>query len=112
MQTVLGVLVATYLIGMVVSAFVYPSRAGLHVSAWIGAFIWPGRFRSGIPWFLLSYAKLIAWPAVFAVWLSNGRPESRILFGPLAAERLLGDASKTSPGFLTKWTPKASRSAS
>jgi hypothetical protein len=63
----------------------------------------PGSRRNGIPWAITAYCKVLVWPAVFAVWLANGRPPSRVLYGPAAAEQLYGDPDRALPGFVTKW---------
>lgn len=94
----------TYWVGVFVSFFVYPYRAGLNRFAWLGAFMHPGSRRNGIPWVIKSYIKVMLWPVVLGIWLHRGKPPSPVLFGPEAAERLYGDPDKHLPGFMTKWS--------
>ncbi len=104
MDSVLLFFVWAYFIGCVVSAVVYPRRAGMDTGAWLVAFMHPGSKRNGIPWVLMTVIKVISWPIVLGIWLNQGRPPSPVLFGPAAALMLYGDAERYQPGFLTKWT--------
>jgi hypothetical protein len=96
-------LLITYVVGLFAGLFVLPWRVGLNRFAWGVAFMHPGSRRNGIPWAVTAYVKTLVWPAVFALWLANGRPPSRVLYGAEAAEQLYGDPDRALPGFMTKW---------
>lgn len=103
MEGVAAALAITYFIGFLAGVFVLPWRVGLNRMAWLGAFAHPGSRRNGIPWVIKNFVKLYIWPVVFVAWLVQGRPDSPVLFGPDAAEKVYGDPNKAMPGFITKW---------
>lgn len=102
-EIVLATLYLGYIFGTWTTPFVLPRRVGLNRYAWLVAFMHPPSRRNGIPWAIVSIGKVFAWPIVLTRWLINDRPESRVLYGPAAAERLYGDIEAARPGFVTKW---------
>jgi len=102
LEALLVVILVPYYVGGLVSVFVYPWRAGLNIMAYVGAFAHEPSRRNGIPWVIKTFVKMSAWPIVFGVWLRDGRPPSRVVFGPDAAERF-GRPGDYLPGFQTKW---------
>jgi len=57
---------------------------------------------------VVSYVKALGWPLVLVLWLANGRPETRVLFGPAAVQLPYGDPDKAMPSFMTRWTARRS----
>ena len=108
MAALLGVVGVSYVVGMVVSScFVYPSRVGLNLFAYLSAFMHVPSRRAGIPWVIKTYVKALGWPVVLGIWLLAGRPASTVFYGPEASRRL-GQSTHNIPydlrGFATKWT--------
>lgn len=68
MEVVGGVLGLTWIIGGFVSLYVYPRRAGLGTVA--------PSVQGNQGWKLLTFAKMMGWPIVLAIWTARGRPES------------------------------------
>lgn len=110
---IVGVLTFAYYIGIPVAWWILPRRVGLDHHAWPAAFAHEPSRRNGIPWAIKSYIKIFTWPAVLGYWIYEGKPDSPVLFGPKASEKL-GKASHDIPyaerGFATKWTRGAGRS--
>lgn len=107
MEALLGWLALVYFGGMVVAFFVYPRRIGGGRYAYATAVMHPPSRRNGIPWLAKTIVKLVAWPIVLAIWLSEGRPASKELYGPAAGERLgIPESHVTGArgAFATKWT--------
>lgn len=61
-----------YLIGMLVSAGVGRSRAGISQRGRLSMFTIFG----SLPWFVTQLVSMFAWPAFLCVWLVRGRPDS------------------------------------
>lgn len=102
MAALLALVMGSYYLGMFVAFLVHPWRAGMNVHAYAVAFAHPPSRRNGVPWVVKTFAKACAWPVVLGVWLRDGRPPARVVFGPEAAERL-GQSGTYLPGFQTMW---------
>lgn len=112
MVTIFGwlaaIVVVIYYVGVFVSLFVYPWRAGLGASLFVYPSAWmhePSR-RNGVPWILKTALKAFGWPLVLITWLVQEKPEPKVLYGFAAAERL-GFTGDELPyhlrGFASKW---------
>lgn len=112
MTAVIGLLFGLYMLGGVVSVFVFPVRCGaggsppLGLGAYLTAVMHPPSRRNGLPWIGRSFVKMYVWPIVLIKWWNEGRPPSPILFGEAAAKKLGMDPS-SSEGFATMWTAKS-----
>lgn len=62
----------TYFIGMLVSAGVGRSRAGISQRGRLSLLT----ILMSLPWFLLQMATMFVWPIVLGVWLARGKPKS------------------------------------
>jgi hypothetical protein len=87
-----GWLQFVYVLGVFISfGVVFPMRAGSEwkgLNAIVTAFAHEPSRRNGIPWVAKSFAKALAWPVVLGLWLKDDRPESPVVFGPVAAREL------------------------
>lgn len=107
MDAILGILAVTYWAGAFVAIFVYPRRIGGNRYAYVTAVMHPASRRNGIPWLVKTIVKIFGWPVVLGLWLRDGQPPSKELYGEAAAERLgippesLNEATNA---FATKWT--------
>ncbi|GHH56017.1 hypothetical protein [Lentzea cavernae] len=62
----------TYFIGMLVSAGVGRSRAGISQRGSLSLLT----ILMSLPWFLTQMATMFVWPIVLGVWLARGKPKS------------------------------------
>lgn len=83
--------VIIWIVGMLISGFVYRARAGLGIWHRISPI---GSGGTGLEWFFVTVGKVLVWPVVCALWVVKGTPEPRIVFNEKAeARRRLIDAS-------------------
>lgn len=102
-----SIIVVAYYLGAFVSIFVYPRRVGGSMGAYVTAVAHEPSRRNGVPWLAKTVVKVIGWPIVLGLWIRDGQPPSKELYGDAAAERLGIPTSSLdyhTNGFATKWT--------
>jgi hypothetical protein len=74
---VVAIIIVIYIVGLIVSTFVFKKRAGLPVMRNLRVF---GRDGVGLGFLMLSVGKSMIWPIVLVVWIATGRPAPRTRF--------------------------------
>lgn len=64
------VIALVYLVGLVISIYVYRVRAGLGIFSKLRT----GSGGVGVGWLMLNVTKAVLWPLILGVWLARGRP--------------------------------------